>query len=60
MTGGKGSKAKLSQAVAQRWISVCQMLLRVLERWDALKTFYLTKGEPFPLMGKKDEVLRSP
>ncbi|CAM9530188.1 unnamed protein product, partial [Sphacelaria rigidula] len=33
MSGGEGFKAKLSQAVAQRWISVCQMLLRVLERW---------------------------
>ncbi|CAM9762552.1 unnamed protein product, partial [Sphacelaria rigidula] len=44
MLGGEGSKAKLSQAIAQRWISVCQMLQRILERWDALRTFYLAKG----------------
>ena len=54
---GKGSKAKLSQAVAQRWISTCKMLLRVLERWDALEDFYLQiKKQAFPLSNRKAEV----
>ena len=56
ISDGKASKAKLSQAAAQRWISMCKMLLRVLERWDALKRFYVEKEELFPLNGKKDEV----
>lgn len=54
---GKGSNAKLSQAVTQRSISICKMLLRVLERWDALERFYLeTEKHSFPLKDKKDEV----
>ncbi|CAN0488808.1 unnamed protein product, partial [Laminaria digitata] len=53
----KGSKAKLSQAVSQRWISLCKMLLRVLERWGVLERFYLEKAKQlFPLKGRKDEV----
>lgn len=57
LSGGEGSKAKLSQAVAQRWISTCKMMLRFLERWDALERFYLEQEkEQFPLKGRKDEV----
>ncbi|CAN0339225.1 unnamed protein product [Laminaria digitata] len=49
LSDGKGSKAKLSQAVVQRWISICTMVLRLLQKWDALETCYVRKGDPFPL-----------
>ncbi len=53
----RASKANLFQAVAQRWISIAKMLLRVLESWSVLQKFYLEKKkEHFPLKGKKDEV----
>ncbi|CAN0307318.1 unnamed protein product, partial [Ectocarpus sp. 13 AM-2016] len=32
---------KLSHAVIQRWVSLCKMLLRLLERWDAISHVYL-------------------
>lgn len=57
MSEGPGSKAKLAQAVSQRWVSTCKMLRRVLERWDALRTFYIEHDStPFPLDGREDEV----
>lgn len=56
LSDSKRSKAKLSQAVVQRWISLCKMLLRLLERWLALETCYVRKGDPFPLAKLKDEV----
>lgn len=53
----KGCKAKMSQAVSQRWISLCKMQRRVLERWDVLERFYLEQAKQlFPLKGRKDEV----
>lgn len=55
-TGGKGSKAKLTQAVGQRWVTICFMLLRVLERWDPLGVVYMNCGKVFPLTGKRNEV----
>ena len=55
----KGSNAKLSQAVSQRWISRCKMLLRALERWGVLERFYVEKAKQlFPLEGRKYEVCR--
>ena len=56
MGNGKGSKAKLSQAVCQRWTSICKMLLRLLQKWPALVEVYVRKGLPFPLQDKKREV----
>lgn len=57
MSEGRGSKAKLAQAVSQRWVSTCKMMLRVLERWDALERFYLENDKSqFPLKDRKDEV----
>ena len=55
-TGGKGSKAKLTQAVAQRWVTICFMLLRVLQRWNALGRVYMNCSTVFPLTGKRNEV----
>ena len=53
----EGYKAKLSHAVSQRWVSICKMLLRFLERWDILENFYLEMGlQLFPLKGRKAEV----
>lgn len=56
LSDGKGPKSKLSQAVLQRWISICKMLVRLLEKWDALEACYVRKGDPFPLGKRKDEV----
>eukprot|EP00904_Undaria_pinnatifida_P011834 jgi/Undpi1/7781/HiC_scaffold_23.g10254.m1 len=55
-TGGKGSKAKLTQAVAQRWVTICFMLLRVLQRWDALGVVYMNCSTVLPLTGKRNEL----
>lgn len=49
-------RGKLSQAVIQRWVSLCKMLLRLLERWDAISHVYLNKGDVFPLGKRRDEV----
>ncbi|CAM9894282.1 unnamed protein product [Ectocarpus fasciculatus] len=38
-------KAKLSQAVVQRWIRICKMLLALLGRWEALQAFVLHKDQ---------------
>ncbi|CAN0026975.1 unnamed protein product, partial [Ectocarpus sp. 6 AP-2014] len=46
---------KLSQAVVQRWISTCKMLLALLERWEALQEFYTNKDEEFPLATLRTE-----
>ncbi|CAB1096918.1 unnamed protein product [Ectocarpus sp. CCAP 1310/34] len=46
---GKRWKAKLSQAVSQRWISLCKMLLRILEQWVAIDKVYASNREKFPL-----------
>lgn len=56
VTNGKGVHSKLSQAVSQRWVSICKMLHRVLERWDAIGKVYLVNNEVFPLGKNKDEV----
>lgn len=56
MSSGKGPKSKLSQAVTQRWTNICKMLMRFLQKWDALVAVYATKEKHFPLSGKKEEV----
>lgn len=56
VTNGKGVVSKLPQAVVQRWVSMCKMLHRVLERWDALSKVYLQRNEVFPLGKSKSEV----
>ena len=54
---GKASKAKLSQAVHQRWVSLHRMLHGVLSNWEMLEMFYLKERKTtFPLDGRKDEV----
>ncbi|CAM9198236.1 unnamed protein product [Hapterophycus canaliculatus] len=59
MSNGRGSKAKLSQAVAERWISICKTLLRLLQQWDALKNVYVSKDDPFPLAKLRNEEVYS-
>lgn len=49
-------KVKLSQVVVQRWISICKMLLALLERWESLQAFYTNKNEEFPLATLRTEV----
>lgn len=53
---GSTSNAKLSQAVVQRWVSICKMLLGLLQRWDAISKVYLHKGDVFPLAKRRTEV----
>ena len=55
---GNGNRfgAKLSQAVVQRWVSICKMLFRLLQRWHAISKVYLNKGDAFPLGKRRDEV----
>ncbi|CAM9628292.1 unnamed protein product [Ectocarpus sp. 4 AP-2014] len=48
-------EVKLSQAVVQRWISICKMLLALLERWESLQAFYANKNEEFPLATLRTE-----
>lgn len=57
--GKRHSKTKLSQAVEQRWTSVCKMLMRLLQKWDAIVMIYGQKDKTFPLSGKKKEVSSS-
>ncbi|CAB1111867.1 unnamed protein product [Ectocarpus sp. CCAP 1310/34] len=35
-------------------VSLCKMLLRLLERWDAISHVYLNKGDVFPLGKRRD------
>lgn len=57
---GKESKAKLSQAVHQRWVSVEKMLPRFLSRWEIIDMYCRRERKVvFPLAGKKGEVRRS-
>ena len=53
---GKGAKSKLSQPVSQRWTSICMMLMRLLQKWDALVQVYAENDKAFPLDGRKKEV----
>lgn len=53
----KPSKTRLSKAGSESLIRTCNLLLRVLERWDELERFYVEeKKKQFPLKGKKKEV----
>jgi len=55
-SNGKGCESKLTQPVSQRWTSICKMLMRLLQKWDALIKVYADKEKVFPLNGKKKEV----
>ncbi|CAN0044929.1 unnamed protein product, partial [Ectocarpus sp. 12 AP-2014] len=52
---GDVPRGKLSQAVIQRWVSLCKMLLRLVERWDVISHVYLNKDDVFPLGKRRDE-----
>lgn len=56
LSAGKGSNAKLSQDIVQRWVRLCNMVLRLLQKWDAIETCYVRKGDHFPLGKLRVEV----
>jgi len=53
MSSGKGPKSKLSQAVTQRWTSICKMLMRFLQKWDALVAVFVRKKSIFLSLARR-------